>query len=252
MKLALRLALVLLGTLPLSVSSATELTPHRAEYKVRIAVVTGQLSTELKATDQGYVATHVVKPTGLSRVVASGEMFVTSTFTPVADGVRPVSYRAIDTIRDEPEANITFDWSANLATGTVGDVPVEFQLDGPSHDAVSIQYELMYDLINRQPSESYVLFDVEKMRVAHIREVGRTTIKTKAGQYEVVGIQHQKEGSSRVTTLWCAPELDYLPVMIEQHRKDKLKFRATLTSYTPETTPGQTPAGTTTQAHHPW
>ena len=246
MKLALRLALVLLGTLPLSVSFATELTPHRAEYKVRIAVVTGQLSTELKATDQGYVATHVVKPTGLSRVVASGEMFVTSTFTPVPDGVRPVSYRAIDTIRDVPEANITFDWSANLATGTVGDVPVEFQLDGPSHDAVSIQYELMYDLINRQPSDSYVLFDVEKMRVAHIREVGRKTIKTKAGQYEVVGIQHQKEGSSRVTTLWCAPELDYLPVMIEQHRKDKLKFRATLTSYTPEITPGQTPAGTTT------
>jgi uncharacterized protein (UPF0262 family) len=248
MKLVLRMALVMLAALSASVVSATELTPHRAEYKVRIAVVTGQLNTELKATDDGYVATHIVKPTGLSRVVASGEMFVTSTFTPVADGVRPVSYRAIDTIRGEPEANITFDWSANVAKGTVGEVPVEFQLEGRSHDAVSIQYELMYDLINRQSSESYVLFDVEKMRVAHIREVGNTSIKTKAGTYDVVGIQHQKEGSSRVTTLWCAPELDYLPVMIEQHRKDKLKFRATLTSYTPEPIPDRTPDATTTQA----
>jgi hypothetical protein len=57
-------------------------------------------------------------------------------------------------------------------------------------------------------------------------------VKTKAGTYEVVGIQHQKEGSSRVTTLWCAPELGYLPIVIEQHRKKKRNFRATLTKYT--------------------
>jgi hypothetical protein len=33
--------------------------------------------------------------------------------------------------------------------------------------------------------------------------------------------------------LWCAPELDFLPVVIEQHRKGKLNFRASLTNYTP-------------------
>lgn len=251
MRLALRTTIILLATVCLSTVSATELTPHRAEYKVKISVVSGQLNTELRATEDGYVATHVVKPTGLSRVVASGKMFVTSTFAPVADGVRPLSYRAVDTIRDEPEANITFDWSANLASGTVGDVPVEFQLDGLSHDAVSIQYELMHDLLNGQHSESYVLFDVEKMRVANIREAGARTVKTPAGKYDVVGIQHQKEGSARITTLWCAPQLDYLPVVIEQHRKGKLKFRATLTRYTPVPIPDRTPAATTTQAHRP-
>ena len=233
MTFLLRCMLALLALTVAAGAAATELTPHRAEYKVRISVVSGQLNTELRATDNGYVATHVVKPTGLSRVLASGEMFVTSTFTSVADGVRPVSYRAIDTIRDEPEANITFDWSTLTARGAVGEEPVEFQLDGLSHDAVSIQYELMHDLLNDQHHDSYVLFDVEKMRVAHIREAGRKTVKTRAGEYEFVGIEHQKEGSSRTTTLWCAPELDYLPVVIEQHRKGKLKFRASLSSYTP-------------------
>ena len=247
MKLALRLALVLLGTVSVPLAAATELTPHRAEYKVRISVVSGQLNTELKVTDEGYVATHVVKPTGLSRVVTNGEIFVTSTFAPVADGVRPIRYRAINTIKDEPEANIEFDWSAHVATGTVGSVPVELPLDGPSHDAVSIQYELMLDLLNKKPSESYVLFDVEKMRAAQIRQVGSSTVKTGAGQFEVVGIQHQKEGSSRITTMWCAPELDYLPVVIEQHRDGKLRFRATLSSYVPLTTPDQKPAATTTR-----
>jgi hypothetical protein len=78
-----------------------------------------------------------------------------------------------------------------------------------------------------------VLFDVDKMRIANVRNIGTREIRTKAGTYEVVGIQHQKEGSSRVTTLWCAAELDYLPVVIEQHRDGKLNFRATLTSYSP-------------------
>ena len=120
-----------------------------------------------------------------------------------------------------------------IARGTVGNDDVVLQLDGLAHDAVSIQYQLMHDLINDAPSASYVLFDVEKMRVANVRNVGSKTVKTKAGSFEVVGIEHQKEGSSRTTTLWCAPELDYLPVIIEQHRKGKLNFRASLTSYSP-------------------
>ena len=212
---------------------AVELTPHRAEYKVRIAVVSGQLNTELRATETGYVATHVVKPTGVSRMITRGQMEVSSEFTTGADGLRPVSYHAIDTIGDDPEAHITFDWQTNQARGTVGDEEVVLQLDGLSHDAVSIQYELMYNLINDRSNATYVLFDVDKMRVANVRNVGKKTVRTKVGDFEVVGIEHQKEGSSRKTTLWCAPKLDYLPVVIEQHRKGKLNFRASLTEYVP-------------------
>ena len=234
MRLLSRLmALALLAVLAAPTAPAAELTPHRAEYKVKISVLSGRLNTELKATENGYVATHVVKPTGMSKLLASGQMRVSSAFTPVADGVRPVTYHAIDTIRGEPEAQIEFDWSDNTASGTVGDDEVLLELDGLSHDSVSIQYELMYDLLTEQPNGRYVLFDVDKMRVANIKDAGKKSVKTRAGAYEVVGIQHQREGSSRVTTLWCAPELDYLPVVIEQHRKGKLNFRASLAEYVP-------------------
>ena len=227
------ISLVLAGVACSALAGATELTPHRAQYKVKISVVSGELNTELKADGTGYVATHVVKPTGLSRMITRGTMEVSSAFTTAADGVRPVTYHAIDTIRKEPEAHISFDWTTNQASGTVGKEEVLLQLDGISHDSVSIQYALMYDLLNDQTNTQYVLFDVDKMRLANVRKVGTRSVKTRAGTFDVVGIEHQREGSSRTTTLWCAEELDYLPVIIEQHRKDKLKFRATLTSYTP-------------------
>ena len=227
------LALMLAAAFVLPSARASELIPHRAEYKVKISVVSGQLNTELKATNTGYAATHVIKPTGLSRMITHGTISVSSTFRADANGVKPVTYHAVDTIGDDPETHIAFDWNTNEASGTVGDEDVLLHLDGVAHDSVSIQYALMHDLLNGGPDSTYVLFDVDKMRVAEVRDVGTKRVKTKAGQYDVVGIQHQKQGSSRVTTLWCARELGYLPVIIEQHRKGKLNFRASLTEYLP-------------------
>ena len=58
-------------------------------------------------------------------------------------------------------------------------------------------------------------------------------MKVPYGRFEATGIQHQAEGSSRITTLWVVEELGYLPVIIEQHRKGKLQVRAVLTDYQP-------------------
>ena len=229
---ALLLAAALFAAPAADVADVADLTPHTAQYKVKISLLSGKLNTELRETGDGYVATHVVKPTGLAKLLG-GNIRVRSEFTAAADGVRPVAFHEIDTIRNDPETNIRFDWTTNQASGTVGEDDVNLQLDGLSHDNVSIQYQLMHDLLNGGPSETYVLFDVDKMRVANVRNIGTKSFKTKAGRYEAVGIQHQKEGSSRVTTLWCAPELGYLPVVIQQHRKGKLNFQATLTRYNP-------------------
>ena len=214
-----------------SAAGAGELTPHRAEYKVKISIVSGQLNTELRAIDSGFVATHAVKAVGLSRIFTNGTMRVSSEFTAEDDGVKPVSFHEVDTIRDDPEVQLSFDWTTDIASGTVGGEEIAIQLDGVSHDNVSVQYALMHDLLNGGTKQSYTIFDIDKMRVAQVRNIGTKKVKTKAGNYDVVGIQHQKEGSSRVTTLWCAPELGYLPVVVEQHRKKKLNFRATLTKY---------------------
>lgn len=211
--------------------AAQSLTPHTAQYKVKIAVVSGRLNTELRATDDGFVANHVIKPTGFSKLITRGTMNVTSEFAVDADGVKPVRFQSVDTIRDDPDVDLNFDWTSNAVAGTVGEEEVSLSLDGIAYDNVSIQYELMNDLLNGGHREQYVLFDVDKMRTANVTNVGEKQVSTKAGKFTAVGIRHQKEGSSRTTTLWCVEELGYLPVIIEQHRKGKVKFRATLVKY---------------------
>lgn len=230
--------------LPVMVAAATvpvraehALTPYTAEYRVKISVLSGRLTTELRPLADGYEAIHVIEPQGLASVLKSGEINERSRFSTYADGVRASWYRSEDSLSsDETSAEVTFDWSANEISGTVNDADVRIALDGIVHDRVAIQYQLMHDLLNGAPDERYVLFDIDEFKTLLVRNVGERKVKTPAGSYTAIGIQHQAENSSRITTLWCVPELGYLPAVIEQHRKGKLRMRAELSSYTALTT----------------
>ena len=210
------------------------LTPHVAEYKVKINVVGGRLDTQLLADAKGYVATHTIRPTGLSRMISRGSIEETSAFVTTDGGIRPRRYFTQDTITSDREnVDIEFDWGTGEARGTLNGEPVTSTMSAIAHDRVSIQYELMHDLLNDGPSKEYVLFDVDRLKTVSVRNIGEKTVKVPAGRYDVVGIQHQAINSKRITTLWCAKELGYLPVVIEQHRKGKLRVRASLTRYEP-------------------
>jgi hypothetical protein len=210
----------------------TLLTPHKAQYRVKISVLGGQLNTELKLTADGYQATHTIKPTGMSRMLSRGRIRETSEFDRHPDGIRPTTYISNDTLtRDKTRAAISFDWASGEASGTVNNEAFQSDMHGLAFDRVAIQYELMSDLMNGGASEEYILFDIDELKTVTVRNIGRRKVKVPAGKFEAIGVQHQTPGSKRVTTMWCVEDLDYLPVIIEQHRKGKLKMRAELSSY---------------------
>ncbi len=228
------LAVIALAALNVSAAAQTALAPHQAEYRVRISVLGGRLDTQLAATDDGYIATHTIQATGMSRMLASGQIEEKAYFARMPDGVRPVTFETSDTLtRDKTRASVQFDWESRQATGTVNDETFHAAMDDLAFDRVSIQYELMSDLLNDKPASEYVLFDIDELKTVQVRNIGRKTVSVPAGEYEAIGVQHQVVGSKRVTTMWCAAELDFLPVIIEQHRKGKLRMRAELSRYAP-------------------
>ncbi len=230
--------LLIAASLLAAPSKAAEgLTPHSAEYKVKISVLSGRLNTRLQATDTGYEATHRIVPTGFAKLLVGGSIEETSSFDSDVEGVLPTHYVSSDTLsKDKTSADLSFEWSTGEVNGTVNGEIVTEVLEGLAHDRVSIQYELMRDLMNSGASETYILYDIDRLKTLNVSLIGARDVKVPAGSFTVIGVQHQAEGSSRITTLWCAEELDYLPVIIEQHRKGKLRLRATLSRYIPETT----------------
>ena len=221
------------------VSAETRLTPYAAEYKVKISVLGGELRTRLEKTPDGYRAESSIEATGLSRIIAHGEIRESSEIVATPEGLRPVRFLSDDTLTSEKEkVDFVFDWQAHEVSGTVNGADFSAGLEGIVHDRVSLQYGLMYDLANGVHRTDYSLQDAEKFKPLSITNIGSRDVRVPFGNFEAIGIQHQTVGSTRVTTLWVVEELGYLPVVIEQHRKGKLALRAVLTSYEPLGTPG--------------
>lgn len=210
------------------------LTPHAAEYKVKISVLGGRLSTRVEATDTGYFAQSSIVATGMSRIVAHGTIVESSVMAESEGGLLPQRFRSADTLTKGGQmADLTFDWGTATIGGLIDGEEFHADLEGNVHDRVSLQYGLMADLMAGIERGEYALQDAEKLKQLSITNIGSRTVTVPFGRFEAMGIQHRAQNSSRVTTLWCVEELGFLPVIIEQHRKGKRQMQALLTSYTP-------------------
>ncbi len=224
---------------------AAELTPHEAEYKVQISIAGGKLRTRLTESDGVFTANHVIKPTGIARIAGGGRIDETSAFRLVDNDIVPVEYRSVDELSsDKSRANVLFTDSGRIQ-GTVNGEAVDWEMPDDTYDRVAIQYRLMLALAQGDNGTAYTMYDVDEFKDLEIRFLGEKEVKTRAGTFKATGVQHQRKGSSRVTTLWCVEELDYLPVLIEQHRKGKLRLKASLRSYKPLVSPAQSQAAAT-------
>ena len=228
--------LVLLACLgwPQSVLAGDTIVPHAARYKIKISIASGILETTVRESEDGFNVNSVIRPRGLARIFANGTIEENSTFLVGEDGVKPMIYSSTDTLsRDEKDMDFVFEYDQNRVVGTVNADGYEYPLDSEVHDRVSIQYQLMHNLLTGTPDSDYALLDGDELKMLQISKIESRKIKVPFGTFEAVGIRHQAEGSKRVTTLWCAEELGYLPVLIEQHRKGKRGVRAVLIDYEP-------------------
>ncbi|MGB5245222.1 MAG: DUF3108 domain-containing protein [Woeseia sp.] len=210
------------------------LVPHEAEYRVKISLLRGSLNTRVEIADGGFRAQSAITPTGFAGLLKNGSIVERSEFVLTPDGIRPRHYESDDTLsKKEKSMRFDFDWVAASVHGQINGEDYQYPIDGQIQDRVSIQYELMHQLLHDEAVSDYAMLDGDEIKQLTVKNIGTRKVDVPFGKFEAVGIQHSAKQSSRVTTLWCVRELGYLPVIIEQHRDGKLKVRAELVSYTP-------------------
>ena len=212
--------------------SSELLTPHVAQYEVRISVLGGELNSRLENVDGSYVAISRVEPKGFARLLVRGSIEERSVFT-IADGlVQSSKYSSSDTLtKHGQDIDMEFDWVQGTVTGHTSEGPLAMAATDGAIDRASLQYALMLDLMNDRLRDEYVLQDVDDVKRLIVSVEGEKFVDVPYGRISVIGITHSTTESSRKTTLWCAPSLGYLPVVIEQYRKGKLGGRVVLSSY---------------------
>lgn len=167
---------------------------------------------------------------GMFKLAFPGEVNQTSQFTLDAGKPRPLSYRADDGTDDtRRDVSLTFDWAAMRVRGRAEDKPVDVALRPGAQDGMSVQIALMADLQHGGSPEGFWLIDKNELKQYEYTGEGSARVRTAVGELDTVIWSSRRPGSDRVTRVWYAPSLGYLPVQAERRRGSKLEWQMRIT-----------------------
>jgi hypothetical protein len=140
-------------------------------------------------------------------------------------GVKPLSYHADDgTPSTRRDADVTFDWKAGHASGVYEDARVDMPIAAGIQDDLSVQIAMMVELLRGRTPERFSMINGNSVREYRYVREDEATLTTAIGTIPTVVYRAQKEGSPRATRFWCAPSRGYIPVRVEQKRKDDVEW----------------------------
>lgn len=168
---------------------------------------------------------------GLLKLARPNPAVERSQFRIVDGRIQPLEFWYEDGSRKgEDNAHIAFEWERNVAVVGNKDGRHEIALQPGALDRGSMQVALMRDLLATGKAAHYLLTDEDSTAPYDYTDMGEATTATGLGQLATRSLMQQREGSSRSTWLWVAPELKFLPVRIEQRRDGEVRSAFTLQS----------------------
>ena len=202
---------------------ATYTATYRVAYKGREAG-TAEFSVRYLADRDVYEFSSRVMAKGMLKLARPNPAVERSEFHVAAGAIQPLQFWYEDGSRSgEDNFHIEFDWQRRVAMVDSAEARREFALPEAALDRGSLQVALMHDLATTGTARTLKLADEDGIVEYEYTDNGTATMTTGAGPVATRVLTQQRAGSSRVTSLWVAPELRFLPVRIEQRRDGEVQ-----------------------------
>lgn len=231
---ALALTLITAPAAPAQDKSSTALAPFAVTYEVVFrGMNAGTSSLELGREANGqwrYVSRNNAR--GLFRLALPGEVKQTSFFTLDDAGVRPLRYVADDgTKSTAKDIQLDFDWSGGKVRGIAEEKRVELPLPSGLQDGMSVQIALMQALQRGESPSGFSLIDKDAIKEYVYAAEAPARLRTAAGELDTVVWTSRRPNSNRVTRVWYAPSMGYLPVQAERRKGDTVEWSMRLKTW---------------------
>lgn len=116
--------------------------------------------------------------------------------------------------------SIKFDWENSRITNSIDGSSWKMPTTPDILDKLLYQLALMYDLQAGKRSFNYTVADGGKTKVYNFEIIGEEIVATPLGDLNTIKLERHKPNSRRKSTLWCAKDLEYLPIKVENIEKD--------------------------------
>ena len=217
----LRCTLLLMGLLFHSSIFAEAIPSFTAHYTLsRSGITVGETTRTLSPANNGeFIYQSVAHATGFLARFLKDEIIERSRWTHQSDSIRPLSFLTLrHGGKKERTLKQVFDWETRTATNIVNGNSSQFPLPPNTQDKLSYQILLMQDLKKGVRNLEYIIAESDKTNIYRFAIMGEEILATAIGTLRTLKIR--RIGDERNTIVWCAPDLHYLPVKLEQHGDD--------------------------------
>ena len=213
-------------------SSAPKFEPYTARYAVSYRGLSGgEIEASFRRGQQPnhwQYETHAF-PSLLGRLAVStaahevGRMLITPA------GVRPLWFEFDSgTESGEKDVHVAYDWAAGKAAGTAKGTTTSLDLVPGTQDTASVQAAMIQELLAGRKPQGFRLITGNKVHDYKYWSEGTQQVTTPFGKFEAEVWANQRAGSNRVSKVWHAPALGYVPVQAIQYRKGKAEVEMKL------------------------
>jgi len=234
---AMRVLGLLLGVALALAANATHakdatLQPYKARYQVTYRGLSGgQIESSLArgtVADQWLYETRAF-PSLLGRIAVSPLARESSVMQITPSGVRPLTFDFNDgSDTTTKDVRFKFDWAAGHVRGEAEGVPFDLPVQPGTQDTASVQAAMIIELLAGRSPQGFPILVGKRLRDYRYWPEGKATVMTPFGQFDTVVWANQRDGSTRVTKVWHAPALGYVPVQAVQYRKGQAETQMKL------------------------
>jgi len=194
--------------------------PFVASYKVTKGIMSvGTTRRTLQFNgDDNYVFESVTKPGGIAKLFTSGKVVERSNWRFAENKLVPQEYSYVNTSDQKRNVKVEFDWETYKVTNTVNGDPWTMEIVEDTLDKLIYQLAIMYDLSRGTKKLVYQVADGGRIKTYDIKIAGNERLVLELGIFNTVKVE--RTNNDRTTIMWCAEELQYFPVKIEQKTKD--------------------------------
>ena len=223
------LAFLLFGTG--STAAALEPLPEfEASYSVRYGLLSGTMVLRLSRHGNSYVYETSLRPKGLVSLFVRGAIHETTNLIEDGDTIRPVEYARTDTIAD-PVRTAHYSFHDDRVAGMYKGQQIELPMQPGGHNRISVHIAVMHALRRGTEVKGFAVFDRSRWKEYRFEVIPDKVVRTTSGRFDTVEVRYTSPGDEKGTSLYFAPSLEFLPVMIVYSENGKEKSRAQLSDY---------------------